>query len=107
MCDLSWNFGFRTGPPGYIGWRNSFLRIGLQKRFKIRALVSSSSDIQKKILVFLHLGVGGWGGGLQQFYSTVYLILVSLPSDLNHPPTLIEKRVGVGVVSDEKIKPEQ
>ncbi len=36
----------------------------------------------------------------------MYLILVSLPSDLNHPPTLIEKRVGVGLVSDEKIKPE-
>jgi hypothetical protein len=27
--------GFRTGPPGYIGWRNSFL--GFYKRLKIRA----------------------------------------------------------------------
>ncbi len=32
--------GYRTGPPGYIGWRNSFLGIdsGAHTRLKIRAL---------------------------------------------------------------------
>jgi hypothetical protein len=31
--------GYRTGPPGYIGWRNSFLGIdsGPHTRLKIRA----------------------------------------------------------------------
>jgi hypothetical protein len=32
--------GYRTGPPGYIGWRNSFLGTdsGAPYTFKIRAL---------------------------------------------------------------------
>jgi hypothetical protein len=33
--------GYRTGPPGYIGWRNSFVGIdsGPHTRLKIRALL--------------------------------------------------------------------
>jgi hypothetical protein len=35
--------GYRTGPPGYIGWRNSFLGIDSVAPYtlKIRALSSS------------------------------------------------------------------
>jgi hypothetical protein len=35
--------GYRTGPPGYIGWQNQFLGIdsGAPYTFKIRALYNN------------------------------------------------------------------
>ncbi len=63
--------GYRTGPPGYIGWRNSFFGIdsGAPYTFKNTGWLDKSFVY---IVQYLwngetaeggRWGMGGWGGG--------------------------------------------
>jgi hypothetical protein len=54
--------GYRTGPPGYIGWRNSFLGIDSWAPYhlKIRALYFWSWKMRKKHMNYFVLSLGIW-----------------------------------------------
>jgi hypothetical protein len=44
--------GYRTGPPGYIGWRNSFLGIDSEAPYTFK---NTGSEIYCKLLQRIHL----------------------------------------------------
>jgi hypothetical protein len=50
--------GYRTGPPGYIGWRNSFLGIDSGAPYTFKNTSSGNTEI------LIHTGKGG--GGINQ-----------------------------------------
>jgi hypothetical protein len=49
-------YGFRTGPPGYIGWRNSFLGINSEAPYTFK---STGSVLSINHSIFSGINYGG------------------------------------------------